>query len=184
MLEEAIAFSVAARVFSNGRHDIFIPGQRNAVARIEPLKHDEHGQKTKTLKISTGPEFEYTIGYLRSDEALDSTQRHIGQVAIPKESTKNSVPGEFRQFELDTLIRTEEKCGRIVRYRSSTSPGFSVAKPRRNSRCEFIIHDERVNRTLVMAAYIHEQRLPIPIAIPLYLFAGIFKLIDLALRSI
>ncbi len=184
MLEDAIEFSVVARAFGDSRHDIFVPGERSAIARIELLKHDKHGHKieTKVYGISEGPEFQHTVGYLRSGEALDSTQQNIGLVAIPDRNGRGSTPGEFQQFQLGTLIRTEEKRGRLVHYSSPTSAGFTIAKPRSSTRCKFTIHDKRVNRILALAAYMHEKRLPLLYQIFGYLFAGILNFIELIFR--
>jgi len=180
MLESATEFSVRIRTFGHYRRDITLPGRRNPIARMRRVKHDEYGKKIKTnlRSLNAGSEFQYTIGFVDRDTAVDGAREHLGSVSKIRSGDKGTVTGEFDQYGLGILVRVEEPDTRLVHYYSDDSAGFTVSKPWGSSRCDFTVHDERVNRVLLMTAYLREERLSPVETVTLGLLAGVLRVLS------
>jgi len=180
MLESATEFSVHIRTFGHYRRDITVRGKRKAIARIQRVKYDEHGKKIKAdlRSVNVGPEFQCTIGFVNRDAALDGARQHLGSVSKVRGGNKGEETGKFVQNRLGTLIRVEEPGTRLVHYSSADSTGFTISKPWGSSRCDFTVHDERVNRVLMIAAYLREERLSPVETVTIGLLAGVFRVLS------
>jgi hypothetical protein len=187
-LENATEFSVVSRWSGKDRHDVLVLGQRRPIARMQQILRDANGGRviTDALRV-LGSDLLYSIGLVdpgRPGRAFDFTENlkvghEIGRVSMISGARKGEASGEFEQYGLGVLTRVEERGTRLVRYSSADCSGFSIAKPRGSSRCEFTIHDERVSRILVLAAYYKmEQRIPVVLTVGGLVIAGIARVLS------
>ncbi|WP_157121474.1 hypothetical protein [Nocardia miyunensis] len=184
MFESATEFSVKSRFLGRRRCDIFVPGVREPVARMERKNRDEHGKKIAKnyLRISIGSKFEHTIGYIGPNRtAFDATDRKIGAVLFDGGFPNGLLTAEFEQIGSGTLNREyirkkgkgitrrsgkprrlamirEEFGKHTARYASNDCAGFTVSIPRRGAPAEFSVHDNRVSRLLMLATFEEETK--------------------------
>ncbi|MBY8857953.1 hypothetical protein K7711_15820 [Nocardia sp. CA2R105] len=200
MLENATEFSVKFRFLGEKRHDIFVPGERKPIARMELVDRTRPGSKPNVdlLRVSTGEKFRDAIGYVRLGEsALNAARRRVGKVSFAGGYPDGPITGEFDQFGLGKLTRQcvrsdskasngkmsrwamfrEETGPHIARYSSAESAGFTVTAPRKGSRVHFTVHDERVDRFLMLATYQQEEKANFLFIAGLWLLMGVLRLL-------
>ncbi len=198
MLENVTEFSVKIRYLAGEqRHDIFVPGIRKPVARMELMNagHPEKKHNIGLLRVFAGPKLRDVVGYVRMNEsALNAAGARIGMVSFAGGYPNGPVVGEFDQFGLGKLTREcirknpersyeemsrwakirAENGSHVARYSSADSAGFTVTA-RKGSRVHFTVHDDRVNRFLMLATYQKEQNDSLLFVVGLLLLAGVLR---------